>query len=53
MKPQEMGKVGSATAGPPLTGSEDEALLQAMRNLWPLLSTVGRKQAAKTARLKQ
>jgi hypothetical protein len=28
---------------------EDEALLQAMRNLWPLLGTAGREQAVATA----
>lgn len=34
--------------GPALTGDDDQALLQAMRNLWPILSPVGRKQAVAT-----
>jgi hypothetical protein len=40
---------GSATADPALTGDDDEALLQAMRNLWPLLGANGRRQAIETA----
>lgn len=31
--------------GPALTGDDDEVLRQALRNLWPILSTVGRQQA--------
>jgi hypothetical protein len=42
--------VGSAIAGPTLAGTEDEALLQALRNLWPILDTKGRKQAVKTVK---
>lgn len=40
---------GSATAGPALTGTEEDALLQALRNLWPILSAEGRAQAIATA----
>lgn len=29
-------------------GSDDDALLQAMRNLWPILSDEGRRQAIDT-----
>lgn len=36
--------------GPALTGTDDEALLQAMRNLWPLLSKTGRRKATDTAK---
>ena len=35
--------------GPALTGTDGEALLQAMRNLLPLLGEVGRQQAINTA----
>jgi hypothetical protein len=45
----ERAKVGSATAGPTLTGSDDEVLLQAMRNLWPILSKAGRAKAIKVS----
>lgn len=33
---------------PELTGSDTEALLQALRNLWPLLSPTGRTTALET-----
>jgi hypothetical protein len=45
----ETADVGSATAGPTLTGTDNEALLQAMRNLWPILSKTGRIEAIKVA----
>ena len=37
--------MGSAPAGPTLTGSEDEALVQALRNLWPILGKPSRTKA--------
>jgi hypothetical protein len=40
---------GSATAGPALTGTDGEALAQALRNLWPILSKDGRQTAIDTA----
>lgn len=46
--PSDLG-AGPATAGSALVGSEDEALLQALRNLWPILSPLGRRQAVNTA----
>lgn len=36
--------------GPALTGTDDEALTQALRNLWPILSRQGREQAIKTVK---
>lgn len=36
--------------GPALTGTDDEALAQAMRNLWPILSKDGRQTAIETAK---
>lgn len=41
--------VGPADAGPTLTGSDNNALLQALRNLWPILGATGRAQAIETA----
>ncbi len=41
--------VEAGPQGPALTGSDDEALLQAMRNLWPILSKNGKRQAMDTA----
>jgi len=35
--------------GPALTGTDDEALAQALRNLWPILSRDGRQRAIDTA----
>jgi hypothetical protein len=35
--------------GPALPGTHDEALLQALRNLWPILSPAGRATATATA----
>jgi hypothetical protein len=35
--------------GPALPGTDDEALLQALRNLWPILSPAGRATATATA----
>jgi hypothetical protein len=32
-----------------LTGTDNQALLQALRNLWPLLSPTGRQHATHTA----
>jgi hypothetical protein len=46
----ETAEVGSATAGPTLTGTDNEALLQAMRNLWSILSKTGRAKAIKIAK---
>jgi hypothetical protein len=37
--------VTAGPQGPALTGTDDEAHLQALRNLWPLLSKAGRQQA--------
>jgi hypothetical protein len=45
--------VADVTAGPKglaLTGTDDEALAQALRNLWPILSKTGRQTAIDTAR---
>lgn len=42
-------EVGSAPAGPTLPGTDDEALLQALRNVWPILSLHSRRQATNTA----
>ena len=36
--------------GPALTGSDGEALAQALRNLWPILSKDGRQTAIETAK---
>ena len=36
--------------GPALAGSDDEALTQALRNLWPILSKTGRKTAVDVAK---
>jgi hypothetical protein len=36
--------------GPALPGTDDEALLQALRNLWPILSPAGRATATATAK---
>jgi hypothetical protein len=41
-------EVGPIT-GSTLTGTEDEALLQALRNLWPILSPEGRRTATDIA----
>ena len=35
--------------GPALAGSDDDALVQALRNLWPILSVDGRQTAIDTA----
>jgi hypothetical protein len=35
--------------GPALMGTDDEALAQALRNLWPILSRDGRQTAIDTA----
>lgn len=42
-------EAGPAT-GPALTGTEDEALLQALRNLWPILDKPSRTRATKIAK---
>jgi hypothetical protein len=45
--------VADVTAGPQglaLTGTDDEALAQALRNLWPILSADGRQTAIETAK---
>lgn len=44
-------KVKAGPKGPALTGTDNEALLQAMRNLWPILSPHGRRQASYTANM--
>ena len=36
--------------GPALTGTDDEALAQALRNLWPILSKDGRQTAINVAK---
>jgi hypothetical protein len=36
--------------GPALTGTDDEALAQALRNLWPILSKTGRQTAIGVAK---
>lgn len=36
--------------GPALTGTDDEALAQALRNIWPILSKTGRQTAIDTAK---
>ena len=41
---------GSATADPAIGGTDDEALAQAMRNLWPILSKTGRQTAIDVAK---
>lgn len=38
-------KVQAGPQGPALTGTDDEALLDALRNIWPMLSPTGRQQA--------
>lgn len=43
-------EAGPVNAGPALTGSDDDALVQALRNLWPILSDNGRTQAINTVR---
>jgi len=43
-------EVGLVSASPILAGSEDEVLLQALRNVWPLLGAKGREQAIETAK---
>jgi len=42
-------QVEAGPQGPALTGTEDDALLQALRNLWPILGPAGRTQAINTA----
>ena len=41
--------VEAGPQGPALTGTDNDALLQAMRNLWSILSPLGRRQAMNTA----
>jgi len=41
---------GSAQAGPALTGTDGEALAQALRNFWPILSKAGRQTAIDVAK---
>ena len=45
-----MSTVAAGPQGPALTGSEDEALRQALRNLWPILSAEGRQTAIDTVK---
>jgi len=42
-------EVGLVSASPILAGSEDEVLLQALRNVWPILSPDGRQIAINVA----
>ena len=42
-------QVEAGPQGPALTGTDNDALLQALRNVWPILSTNGRTQAINTA----
>ena len=48
MQHQHM-EAGSATAEPALMGTDSEALTQALRNLWPILSETGRAEAIRIA----
>jgi hypothetical protein len=41
---------GAGPHGPALTGTHNEILLQALRNLWPILGAEGRAQATDTAK---
>ena len=38
-------EAGPADTGPALTGTDDEILVQALRNLWPILDKQSRAQA--------
>ena len=49
MSPRSNKPVEAGPQGPALTGTDDDALLQALRNLWPILSPDGRRQAINTA----
>lgn len=40
---------GAGPTGPALTGTQDEILIQALRNLWPILGAAGRETATNTA----
>jgi hypothetical protein len=40
---------GAGPNGPALTGTHNEILLQALRNLWPILGPAGRETATRTA----
>ena len=42
--------VEAGPQGPALPGTDDQSLLQALRNLWPILSPAGRRQATDTAK---
>lgn len=42
--------VEAGPQGPALPGTDGQALLQALRNLWPILSPTGRRQATDTAK---
>jgi hypothetical protein len=42
--------VEAGPQGPALTGTDNDALLQALRNLWPILSPTGRQTATNTAK---
>jgi hypothetical protein len=42
--------VAAGPTGPALTGTEDEALRQALRNLWPILSAEARQHAIDIAK---
>lgn len=47
--PGSNAEVGSATADPTLRGTEDEVLIQALRNLWPILDKPSRTKAIRLA----
>jgi hypothetical protein len=41
---------GAGPHGPALTGTHNEILLQALRNLWPILGAAGRAEATRIAK---
>jgi hypothetical protein len=41
---------GAGPHGPALTGTHNEILLQALRNLWPILGAAGRETAIETVK---
>lgn len=43
-------EVGPDISGPTVGGTDNETTLQALRNLWPILSPYGRLQATNTAK---
>lgn len=47
----EKGEVGPVQTGPTLLGTDDEVMLQALRNLWPILDTFSRRKATNIAHI--